>query len=53
MHRLTDIQSFGHYLDNLVTQTMQMKDKKVLRVKNPLNDNIVAMASSNTAFIDD
>ena len=26
---------------------------KVLRIKNPLNDSIVAMASCNTAFIDE
>ena len=30
-----------------------MQDKKVLRVKEPLNDSIVAMATSNTAYIDD
>ena len=53
MHYLTDMQSFGKYLDNLVTQTQQMKDKKVLRVKKPFNDTIIAMAESHTAFIDD
>jgi hypothetical protein len=53
MPQLTDIQSFGKYLENLVTQTQQMKDKSVLRVKAPLNDSIVAMASSPTIFIDD
>ena len=30
-----------------------MKDKSVLRVKAPLNDRIIAMASSHTLFIDD
>ena len=30
-----------------------MRDKKVLRVKHPLNDNIIAIASSQTTFIDD
>ena len=30
-----------------------MKDKSILRVKAPLNDRIIAMASSHTLFIDD
>jgi hypothetical protein len=50
---LTDIQSFGDYLSNLLTETQQMQDKRVLRIKEPLNNRIIAMASSHTAFIDD
>ena len=33
-------------------QTFQMLDKKVLRVKKPLNDSIVGLATSSTAYID-
>ena len=53
MPKLTDISSFGHYLENLVTQTQQMKDKSVLRVKEPINETMVAMGSSHTLFIDE
>jgi hypothetical protein len=35
---LTDLESFTIYTGNLPTQTTQMKEKKVLRVKEPLND---------------
>lgn len=30
-----------------------MKDKKLLKVAEPMNDNIVAMATSHTAYVDD
>jgi hypothetical protein len=30
-----------------------MQEKKVLRIKYPMNDSIVAMATSSTAYIDD
>lgn len=31
----TDLQSFGMYLENIQTQTTQMLDKKLLRIKEP------------------
>jgi len=30
-----------------------MLDKKLLRVKEPLNESIIAMAPSHTAYVDD
>ena len=50
---LTDIQIFSTYLENLPIETHQMQEKKVLRIKQPMNDSIVALATSNTAYIDD
>ena len=50
---MIDIQSFILYLENLPHQTFQMQDKKVLRVKRAHSQNIVAMATSNTAYIDE
>jgi hypothetical protein len=53
MSQLTDLTSFSHYLQNLTTQTQEMAEKKVLRVKEPFNENMIAIASSSSAFIDD
>ena len=53
LFKLTDISNFGHYLDNLLIQTNAMKDKKVLRIRKPLNEKIIAMESHHTAFIDE
>ena len=52
LSELTDMQSFATYIENLPTQTLQMQEKKVLRVREALNDNIIAMATSHTAYID-
>ena len=30
-----------------------MQEKKVLRIKEPINDSLIAMAPSNTAYVDD
>ena len=35
---LTDLQSFGTYMEKLLTGTEQVRDMKVLRIKAPLND---------------
>jgi hypothetical protein len=51
--KLMKFDNFQGYLDNFVTQTLQMKKKLVLKVKKPLNDNIVAITSTSSCFIDD
>jgi hypothetical protein len=30
-----------------------MQEKKVLRIKEPMNDSLIAMAPSNTAYVDE
>ena len=53
MYEVVDLQSFGMYLTNIQTQTKQMLDKKLLKIEEPMNDTIIAMATSHTAYVDD
>lgn len=49
---LTDHSSFVQYLRRLPVQTPQMKYKQILKIKEPLNNEILAMAESSTLYID-
>ena len=53
LNQLTDLTSFENYLSNLTSQTQNLQEKKVLHVAHPLNENIIAIESSDSAYIDD
>mmetsp|Transcript_18470 Transcript_18470/g.28333 ORF Transcript_18470/g.28333 Transcript_18470/m.28333 type:complete len:289 (-) Transcript_18470:1329-2195(-) len=53
MGELIEYKSFVPYLEQLPTQTKQMRKKQVLKVRQSFNDKIVAFTHSSCMYIDD
>lgn len=52
-HYLVEYRCFLQYLEELPVQTQAMLKKKVLKVSEPLSEQIVSMEESSTIYIDD